>query len=175
MNRGPNFKPQQLKTVDSIEPATSIHSGSPDNVRAKKYSIRTYRKKNMTKLMGNNLNDSDYIGVTRGKGRTANQPSISPNSHTTTSKQMNQSDMTSNMVVLSELGQATIPQSSQNTSKFVDKDGKSSLRTKKRSKAAKSKVSTDKSYSVEPIIKDITPEAKERKKSIEVDMANYYN
>ena len=92
----------------------------------------------------------------------ANQSSISPDSMTTTS----------NMVILSELGQATIPQSSQN-SKFVDKDGKSLKPRQKKSK--RSKVSTDKSYSVEPIIKDITPEAKERKKSIEVDMANYYN
>ena len=86
---------------------------------------------------------------------------------------MNQSDMTSNMVILSELGQATLPQSSQNTSKFVDKDGKSSLKSRKKSKVSKG--ATDKSLSVEPIIKDITTEAKEKRKSIEVDMANYYN
>ena len=77
----------------------------------------------MTKLIGNNFNESDYMAVTRGKGRMPNhQSSISPDSNSMTN--------TSNMVILSELGQATIPQSSQN-SKFVDKDGRS-LKPKKK-------------------------------------------
>ena len=66
MNRGPNFKPSQLKTVDSVEPVSSLQSDSVNNARAKKYNIRTYRKKNMTKLVGNNFNESDYMAVTRG-------------------------------------------------------------------------------------------------------------
>ena len=76
----------------------------------------------MTKLIGNNFNESDYMAVTRGKGRMANPSSVSPESNSMTN--------TSNMVILSELGQATIPQSSQN-SKFVDKDGRS-LKPKKK-------------------------------------------
>ena len=87
-----------MKTVDSVEPVTSLQSDSVENARAKKFNIKTYRKKNMTKLIGNNLNENDYMTVMRGKaraGRMANQSSISPDSMTTTS----------NMVILSELGQ----------------------------------------------------------------------
>ena len=122
-----------MKTVDSVEPVTSLQSDSVENARAKKFNIKTYRKKNMTKLIGNNLNENDYMTVMRGKaraGRMANQSSISPDSMTTTS----------NMVILSELGQHAIPQSSQN-SKFVDKDGKSLRPRQKKSK--RSKKSTD--------------------------------